>query len=106
MITIYCKIRAIQNKQYTDIVVEDLDRTPDDDYKYVTVVLLPNWQFDKSKLSIGVVGFLQFESVEAGKTAWFNKENGMSEIYKYDNNYFINFIPETKNVKLEEIKLE
>ena len=105
MITLYCKIRAIQNKLYTNVVVEDLDRSYGDDYKYVTVVLLPNWQFDKSKLAIGIEGFLQYEPVEAGKTLWFNKENNECEIYKYDNNYFINFIPENKKIEMTEIKL-
>lgn len=88
-----------------NIVVEDLDRSYDDDYKYVTVVLLPNWRFDLSKLSIGIEGFLQFEPVEAGKTLWFNRETKESDVYKYDNNYFINFIPEVKQCKLTEIKL-
>ena len=104
-LTIRCRIKAIQSYQYTNIVVEDLDRPCGDDYKYITVVLLPNWQYDKNKLSVGIEGFLQFEPVEAGKTLWFNKETNEAEFYKYDNNYFINFIQENKQIQMTEIKL-
>lgn len=41
-ITIYGKIVAIDDNQYTEIVVEDLNRDFTDDLKYVTVVKLPN----------------------------------------------------------------
>ena len=105
MLTLHCKIRAIQNRQYTNIVVEDLDRSYEDDYKYVTVVLLPNWNYDKTKLQVGTEGFLQFEPVSAGKTQWFNIENQGMEYYKYDNNYFINFIPENTDLKMTEFKV-
>jgi hypothetical protein len=105
MLTIHGKIRAIQNQQYTNIVFEDLDRPYDDDYKYITVVLLPNWMYNKEHLQIGAEGFLQFEPVEAGKTLWFNKETQENEFYKYDNNYFINFIPEITDLKMTEFKI-
>ena len=88
MLTIYCKIVAIQQNQYTEIVVEDLNRDYSDDLKYVTVVLLPNW---KANINIGDVGYLRFQYVEAGKSKWYNKDMKDFEIYKYDNNYFINF---------------
>lgn len=42
MITIKGEIVAIQQRQYTNIVVEDLNRTSTDDFKYITVVILPN----------------------------------------------------------------
>ena len=41
-ITIHCKIVAIEDGQYTAIVVEDLNRIETDDLKYVTVVKCPN----------------------------------------------------------------
>lgn len=40
-ITILSKIVAIREGQYTEIVVEDLNRDFTDDLKYVTVVKLP-----------------------------------------------------------------
>nr|DAE19942.1 MAG TPA: hypothetical protein [CrAss-like virus sp. ctYsL76] len=42
IITIYCKVLVIQEGQYREIVVEDLNRDFTDDLKYVTVVQLPN----------------------------------------------------------------
>lgn len=42
IITIYCKILVIQENQYTEIVVEDLNRNVRDDLKYITLVKLPN----------------------------------------------------------------
>lgn len=41
-LTINCKIVAIREGQYTEIVVEDLQRDYTDDLKFVTVVRLPN----------------------------------------------------------------
>lgn len=66
MITIKCCLVAIQTGQYSKLVFEDLNRDPCDDLKYVTVVMLPNWDY-KDTLKIGDIGYLQFESVEAGK---------------------------------------
>lgn len=88
-ITIYCKICAIQEGLYTAIVVEDLNRDYSDDLKYVTVVKLPNW--DTPNLQIGDEGYLQFECITGGVSKWFNKIEEDFEIYKYNNNYFINF---------------
>lgn len=42
IITIRCKILVIQDGQYQEIIVEDLNREPTDDLKYVSVVKLPN----------------------------------------------------------------
>ena len=82
IITIHCKIVAIEDGQYTAIVVEDLNRIETDDLKYVTVVKCPNWDIST------------FQYVEGGKTQWYNKDSKDFEIYKYTNNYFISFIKE------------
>ena len=82
-ITIHCKIVAIEDGQYTAIVVEDLNRIETDDLKYVTVVKCPNW--DISTFEIGDTGYLQFQYVEGGKTQWYNKDS---------KDYFISFIKE------------
>ena len=41
-ITIKGRVLAIQPGQYTNIVVEDLNRNYTDDFKYVMLVKLPN----------------------------------------------------------------
>lgn len=100
MITIFAKIVAKQSGQYTHLVFEDLNREPTDDLKYITVVVVPNWQYSDT-LDIDETGYLQFESVEAGRTQWFNRETTDFEVYKYNANYFINFIKrkDVKNMK-------
>lgn len=41
-ITIFGKVVAKQENQYTEIVVDDINRDYTDDLKYVTLVVLPN----------------------------------------------------------------
>lgn len=105
MITIKGEIVAIQRRQYTNIVVEDLNRVSTDDLKYITVVILPNWNYS-DPITVGDIGYLQFESVEAGTTKWFNSETNKFEFYKYNFNYFINFIKYVEPSKITEFKFE
>lgn len=102
-ITIYGKIVAIDDNQYTEIVVEDLNRDFTDDLKYVTVVKLPNWDFSKP-LNINDVGYLQFQSIIGGETQWFDKNKRDFEFYKYTNNYFINFFKQEDVCKQEKFE--
>ena len=74
IITIYCKVLVIQDGQYQEIVVEDLNREPTDDLKYISVVKLPNWDIT-NKFEVGDIGYLQFQYVEGGITQWFNKDS-------------------------------
>lgn len=90
IITIKCKILAIREGQYSELVVEDVNREYTDDLKYVMLVVLPNWQSDLPK--IGDTGYLEFESVVGGSTKYNNEED--TKVYKYTNNYFMNFIKE------------
>lgn len=91
-VTIYAKVVAKQAGQYTEYVVEDLNRDYTDDLKYVTVVKLPNW--DLPDIEIGDVGYIKFQYVEGGISKYFKKETENWEIYKYTNNYLINFYKE------------
>lgn len=102
-ITIYCKIRAIDKGLYTHIVVEDLNRNYDDDLKYITLVKLPNWE--SNKFEIDDIGFIQFQSVIGGETKYFDRITEEQSMYKYTNNYFLNFIKERDKCKQEKYKL-
>jgi hypothetical protein len=97
-ITIFCKVLVVRNGQYTEIVVEDLNRDYTDDLKYVCVVRLPNWQ-DGIALSVGDVGYLRFQYVIGGNSRYFSKATGDLEIYKYTNNYYMNFYKKEDNCK-------
>ena len=90
VITVYAKIIQIKEGQYTYIIAEDLNREPTDDYKYLTLVQLPNW--NDIIISIGDVGYVQFESVFGGKSQYLDRDTGEIETYKYSNNYIMSFI--------------
>lgn len=105
IITIHCKILVIQDGQYQEIVVEDLNREVTDDLKYVTVVKLPNWN-TSTIFNVGDTGYLQFQYVEGGSSKWFNRELKDFEIYNYTNNYFINFFKEKDLCKQDKFEFE
>ena len=96
-ITILSKVIAIREGQYTEIVVEDLNRDYTDDLKYVTVVKLPLWE--NPPFTLGDEGYLEFQSVKGGETQYFNRNEKDFECYKYSNNYFIRFIKKEIYVK-------
>lgn len=100
-ITILSKIVAIREGQYTEIVVEDLNRDFTDDLKYVTVVKLPLWE--TPPFTLGDEGYLEFQSVKGGDK-WFNRNEKDFEFYKYSNNYFIRFIKTQDLCKQKEFK--
>lgn len=104
-ITIYCKVLVIQDGQYIEMVVEDLNRDVTDDLKYVTVVKLPNWNVANT-FEVGDIGYLQFQYVEGGVTQWFNKDLKDFEIYNYTNNYFINFFKQKDICKQDKFEFE
>lgn len=101
-ITILCKIKAIREGQYTEYVVEDLNREFTDDLKYVTIVKLPNW--DPVYFNIGDCGYLQFKSVVGGKSQWCNHKTQETGTYCYTNNYYIGFIKTEDICKTEKFK--
>lgn len=101
-ITILSKIVAIREGQYTEIVVEDLNRDYTDDLKYVTVVKLPLWE--NPPFTLGDEGYLEFQSVKGGETQYFNRNEKDFECYKYSNNYFIRFIKKRDLCKEKEFK--
>ena len=103
MITIYCKIKAIQRSQYTLVIVEDLNRSFEDDLKYVAATVLPNWQ--QKEFFVNDEGYLTFESVDAGDK-FYNRELDEEGIYKYTANYFISFVPVQEKIELSQIKLD
>lgn len=42
-------------------------------------------------MKLGEIGYFRFQIVEAGKSHWYDKEREDYQVYKYDNNYLINF---------------
>lgn len=75
---------AIREGTYTMYVFKRME-----DMQYIMCTKLPNWQ--TSNISIGDIGFLQYQIVKAGET-YYNPNTDTSEKYLYSNIYFINFI--------------
>lgn len=105
VITIFCKVLVVEIGQYSEIVVEDLNREYTDDLKYITVVKLPNWD-SSDTIEIGDTGYLQFQYVEGGNSTWFNKSTKDFEVYNYTNNYFMNFFKQKDICKQDKFKFE
>ena len=70
---------------------EDCNKIYSSETKYITATKLPNW--DNREISIGDIGFLEYENVSAGQE-YYNPHQEIKIMYKYDNSYFFNFIPE------------
>ena len=62
---------------------------------YIMCTKLPNWQ--TPNVEINDEGFLKYQIVKAGEV-YYDVETGESNIYKYSNVYFLNFIKKTEIV--------
>lgn len=87
-VTIKSKCVASQSGAYTVYVFENLSTSPT---SLVTTTQCPHW--NGRKPSIGEVGFLEYDAVEAGEG--YTSHNGNASQYNYTANYFIGFVPET-----------
>ena len=90
--TLYCKLVAIQDGQYTVYVFENLNEESTSKSKYIMCTKLPNWEYSEI-LQTGDIGFLQCEFTISGES-YYKTSTNSNEIYKYTNCYFINFIKE------------
>lgn len=102
MITIYCQIKVIQHSQYTMVIAEDLNRSLDDDLKYVAITIPPNWQY--KSFEVDDIGYLTFESVSAGDK-YYDRDEDEQKIYKFSANYLNTFVHETKKINIQTIRL-
>ena len=66
------------------------------DYKneYEMCTRLPNWNTDT--LKIGDIGYVSIKPIIAGEDTWYDHTLNKKILYKYDGNYFINFIKHMK----------
>lgn len=97
--TFYGEVVAIQPGQYTLYVFKNLDEGNNSLLRYITTTQLPNWNCPK--LSIGDVGYVECEYVNAGDE-YLKVSTGTVETYNYTVCYLINFIYKQKEVKQKE----
>lgn len=91
------KLLAVREGHYTIYVFKNLSTN-----NYIMCTRLPNWQVPQ--VSVGDTGFLEYQTVKAGE-AYFNPSLGTSEVYKYSNVYFTNFILQNNILQNNEIIL-
>lgn len=72
-----------------------------EDRTYIMCTRLPNWK--APEINIGDIGFLKYQSVEAGDQ--YITPEGENINYKYTNVYFIDFIHKTDMLNKDEIIL-
>lgn len=101
MLTLKCKLVAVQDGTYTNYVFEDVDKELNSELKYIACTKPPNWNYS-TELKIGDVGYLTCKFVEAGVTQWYNPEQKDFCVYNYTNCYFINFIKVQENISNKE----
>ncbi len=89
------KLIAKRNQAYTLYVFQNLDEPTNSFMYYVTATECPNWFGLKPE--IGDIGFVECEYTRAGEE--YIRHDGVKDVYRYTNCYFINFIKETENNK-------
>jgi hypothetical protein len=70
--------------------------------EYIFCTKLPNWQ--TPEIDVGDIGFLKYQIVNSGDT-YYNPDTGVSDVYRYSNIYFMNFVKKSDVVKNKEITL-
>ena len=100
-ITIRGKLVAVQEELYTNYVFKNLDEADNSIMRYVTLTQCPNWL--GTKPTIGDIGFVEYEYVEAGDS-YFCKESGNKLQYNYTACYFLSFIKDIEKVTNKEFK--
>lgn len=102
-ITILGKLVAIQEGQYRQIVIQNLDEQENSWTRYVTMTICPNWQGNIPKL--GDTGFFEFEEVQGGQH-FFRVTTREFDQYKYNGCYFLNFIEQKEQIINKDFKFE
>lgn len=88
--TVYAKLLAIKDGNYTNYVFKNLDNN-----KYLMCTKLPNWKIPD--IALNEEGYLQLEYVEAG-SEYFNVNLEKNKKYLYSNVYLKNFIRKSINM--------
>ena len=78
------ELLAIRDGTYTTYVFKTLDGRD-----YIMCTRLPNWQVPN--ISIGDKGFLQYSEIYPGDE-YLDLETGEIKVYRYRQNYLINFV--------------
>lgn len=96
MFTIKCKCVAKEQDLlgYQTLVFKDLENSQFG-YQYRMVTVFYNWEARVP--DIGEVGYLEYDSVEAGIDKYYDKNSKEFKVYNYTNLIFYKFVKEKDN---------
>ena len=100
--TIKAKIMAIQDGTYSNYVFQNLELPETNEYRYITITKCPNWNCPE-QLKVGDVGFVTYEFANAGDT-YLEASTNEHKQYKYNAYYFMNFIKQKEDIKIDNYK--
>lgn len=94
---------ALQEGQYKQIVIKNLDEQESSWTRYTMMTICPNWQGKIPEL--GDVGYFEFEEVQGGQQ-FFKASTGEFDMYKYNGCYFLNFVEQKEQIINKDFKFE
>lgn len=100
-VTFHGEVVAIREEVYITTVFKNLEVQNDHYYRFITVTIPPNWNYNK--LEIGDKGYVEYDAV-CGGDEYFKPSEGIKKQYNYSQYYFVNFIKEQNKVINKEFK--
>lgn len=102
-VTLLGQLVALQEGQYKQIVIKNLDEQESSWTRYTMMTICPNWQGKIPEL--GDVGYFEFEEVQGGQQ-FFKASTGEFDMYKYNGCYFLNFVEQKEQIINKDFKFE
>lgn len=102
-VTVLGQLVALQEGQYRQIVIKNLDEQESSWTRYTMMTICPNWQGKIPEL--GDIGYFEFEEVQGGQQ-FFKASTGEFDMYKYNGCYFLNFVEQKEQITNKDFKFE
>ena len=102
-VTVLGQLVALQEGQYRQIVIKNLDEQESSWTRYTMMTICPNWQGKIPEL--GDIGYFEFEEVQGGQQ-FFKASTGEFDMYKYNGCYFLNFVEQKEQIINKDFKFE
>ena len=102
-VTVLGQLVALQEGQYKQIVIKNLDEQESSWTRYTMMTICPNWQGKIPEL--GDIGYFEFEEVQGGQQ-FFKASTREFDMYKYNGCYFLNFVEQKEQIINKDFKFE
>lgn len=100
-VTFHGEVKAISEGTYTTIVFKNLEVANDHYYRFITITVPPNWNYNG--LRVGDKGYIEYDAI-CGGDEYFKSSEGKIKQYNYSQYYFVNFIKEQEQIINKEFK--